>query len=102
MRLFETTGGFILFKENVINFFNNAAEHWDDNISKDPALVNLILDNANVSSGKDILDVACGTGITFSRSRKAYQNVNLSSEPRWDFDRYMQKYQMTRCSRSLE
>lgn len=57
---------------------------------KNPEIINLILDNAKVSSGKNILDLACGTRITFSRSRKAYQNVNLSSESRWDFDRYMQ------------
>ena len=63
MGLFETNGELILFKENVIQFFNNAAEHWDDTLCKNPEIINMILDNATVTSGKDILDVACGTGI---------------------------------------
>ena len=44
-------------------FFAELASSWDENNEKDSALIGEILDNAGVSAGKDVLDVACGTGI---------------------------------------
>lgn len=50
-------------KHDVISFFDSIAGHWDENMIRDDEVINTILDNANVSEGKDILDVACGTGV---------------------------------------
>ena len=50
-------------KKDVIQFFGRLAAQWDANAAKDEGTIKLILDNADVSEGKDILDVACGTGI---------------------------------------
>lgn len=53
-------------KKDVINFFNNCAPHWDDNMVRNDRIIGIILDNAMVEQGKKILDVACGTGVLFS------------------------------------
>ena len=50
-------------KEAIINFFDPLAEGWDDHKKPDFTKVNLLLDNAAVTEGKTVLDVACGTGI---------------------------------------
>ena len=50
-------------KEHVIEYFSRLAPNWDANATKDADIVNLILDNAMIGEGKDVLDVACGTGI---------------------------------------
>lgn len=50
-------------KSKIKEFFNSLASRWDDGMVKDDKIMNTILDNVEVSSGKDILDVACGTGV---------------------------------------
>ena len=50
-------------KNKIREFFNSWADGWDEGMVKDDAVMNIILDNAGVSEGKDILDVACGTGV---------------------------------------
>ena len=50
-------------KNKIKEFFNSWASRWDDDMIKDDQIMNAILDNAEVSEGKDILDVACGTGV---------------------------------------
>lgn len=52
-------------KQEIINFFDECAPHWDDNMKRDSNVINTILDNAKVTENKDILDVACGTGVLF-------------------------------------
>lgn len=52
-----------LFKQNVKEFFDQYAPTWDAEMIKDDRKIGLILDNAAVREGKDILDVACGTGV---------------------------------------
>ena len=52
-------------KSEVISFFDRLAPEWDANMVTDDTVINTILDNANVKSGKDVLDVACGTGVLF-------------------------------------
>lgn len=52
-------------KKDVIDFFNNCAPNWDDNMVRNDRIINTILDNAKVEQGKKILDVACGTGVLF-------------------------------------
>ena len=50
-------------KNKIKEFFNNWASRWDDDMIKNDVIMNIILDNAKVSEGKNILDVACGTGV---------------------------------------
>lgn len=52
-------------KQDVIEFFDTCAPSWDANMIRSDEIINIILDNADVAAGKDILDVACGTGVLF-------------------------------------
>ena len=49
--------------KDVIAFFDRLAPDWDAEMIRSDEIINAILDNAGVSSGKDILDVATGTGV---------------------------------------
>lgn len=49
---------------DIIAFFARLAPKWDsDYTTKNDAVINIILDNAGVEKGKEVLDVACGTGV---------------------------------------
>lgn len=50
-------------KKAVIDFFDRRAARWDAEMIKHEDIVELILDNAGVSEGDRVLDVACGTGV---------------------------------------
>ena len=52
-------------KQSVIEFFDKCAPTWDAEMIKSDAIINRILDNAEVGEGMDVLDVACGTGVMF-------------------------------------
>ena len=49
--------------KEVIEFFDRLASGWDAETIRSDEIINTILDNAAVTGGKDILDVACGTGV---------------------------------------
>ena len=49
--------------EEVIAFFDRLAPDWDAEMIRNDAVIDVILDNARVTAGKDVLDVACGTGV---------------------------------------
>ncbi|MBR3151500.1 MAG: class I SAM-dependent methyltransferase, partial [Erysipelotrichaceae bacterium] len=49
--------------EDIIAFFDRLAPTWDEHMVIDGEVIETILNNAEVSSGKEILDVACGTGV---------------------------------------
>lgn len=71
-------------KKEVIKFFDNLAEGWDaEQIPKD-AIIEKILKNGEIATGKDILDIACGTGILFpfyfKRNVKSVTGIDISSE----------------------
>ena len=71
-------------KSDVIEFFDRYAAQWDaDQIPKD-AIINRILDNANVGEGLDVLDVACGTGVLFpfylERKVRSVTGIDISHE----------------------
>ena len=71
-------------KSDVIEFFDRCAPQWDaDQIPKD-AIINRILDNANVGEGLDVLDVACGTGVLFpfylERKVRTVTGIDISHE----------------------
>lgn len=69
-------------KNEIINFFDECACHWDENMIRNDNVINTILDNAGVCEGKDILDVACGTGVLFpdyiSRNVFAVTGIDIS------------------------
>ena len=49
--------------KEVISFFDRLAPDWDTEMIRNDEIVNTILDNAGVSEGTKVLDVACGTGV---------------------------------------
>ena len=49
--------------KDVIEFFDRLAPHWDADLIVNEAVIDKILDNARVSKGRTVLDVACGTGV---------------------------------------
>ena len=50
-------------KREVIAFFDRLAPDWDAELIRSDEIVRTILDNAEVGAGKDVLDVATGTGV---------------------------------------
>lgn len=50
-------------KRSIIEFFDRLAPQWDAGTVKDDGIIGLILDNAGVTAGRHVLDVACGTGV---------------------------------------
>lgn len=50
-------------KKQVAEFFDNLAEVWDIDMIKNQSKIDDILDKAEVTEGKYVLDVACGTGV---------------------------------------
>ena len=52
-------------KQDVIAFFDRLAPQWDADMIRHDDVIDIILHNAGVAEGKDVLDVACGTGVLF-------------------------------------
>lgn len=52
-------------KKDIIEFFDRCAPTWDADMIKSDAVIESILDHAEVGAGMDVLDVACGTGVMF-------------------------------------
>ncbi len=52
-------------RRDVIDFFDSMAQTWDDDQLRNEAAISLILEKGGVVEGKQILDVACGTGVLF-------------------------------------
>ena len=71
-------------KESIKAFFDNLASSWDKDVIKNEEVIKIILDNANIKSGIDILDVACGTGVLIddylNRNVNKVTAIDLSSE----------------------
>ena len=71
-------------QQDVIAFFDRLAPQWDADMIRNDAIIATILDNAGVTAGKDILDVACGTGVLFpdylSRNVASVTGVDISPE----------------------
>ncbi len=49
--------------KEVIAFFDRLAPDWDADMVRSDEIIRTILDHAEVCAGKDVLDVACGTGV---------------------------------------
>ena len=71
-------------QKDVIAFFDRLAPQWDADMIRSDAVIAAILDAAGVTAGKDILDVACGTGVLFpdylSRNVASVTAVDISPE----------------------
>jgi len=52
-------------KKEIIAFFDHMAPGWDADTVKNDRIIATILDNAGVMQGREVLDVACGTGVLF-------------------------------------
>lgn len=53
-------------KKEVSAFFDSLADSWDNDMIKIQWKIDKILDVAEVTEGKKVLDVACGTGVLIS------------------------------------
>jgi demethylmenaquinone methyltransferase/2-methoxy-6-polyprenyl-1,4-benzoquinol methylase len=53
----------VINQEKIVEFFDRLAPQWDADMIRNDEVINKILDNANVTEGKSVLDVACGTGV---------------------------------------
>ena len=71
-------------QQDVIQFFDRLAPQWDADMIRSDAIIASILDTAGVTAGKDIWDVACGTGVLFpdylSRNVASVTAVDISPE----------------------
>ncbi len=77
-------GGLCMEKQDVIAYFDSCASTWDAEMIKSDAIIGNILDNAEISAGQDILDVACGTGVMFpyylERGASSVTGIDISPE----------------------
>lgn len=71
-------------RDLVKEFFDNLAFSWDEDMVINEEVIKMILDNGDVSKGKDVLDVACGTGVLvgdyLKRDVHKVTAIDLSSE----------------------
>lgn len=71
-------------KEDIIDFFDKWAPGWDAGMKKNDEIIGKILDNAGVSEGTSVLDVACGTGVLFpyylDRNVQSVVAIDISPE----------------------
>ena len=71
-------------KKDIIEFFDRCAPSWDAEMIKSDNLIETILDNAEVSEGQHVLDVACGTGVMFDyylkRNVASVTGIDISPE----------------------
>jgi demethylmenaquinone methyltransferase/2-methoxy-6-polyprenyl-1,4-benzoquinol methylase len=69
-------------RSDIINFFDTLAPAWDADMIRSDEIINTILDCGAVSTGKRVLDVACGTGVLFpdylNRNVKCVVGVDIS------------------------
>ena len=71
-------------KQDVIAFFDRLAPLWDADMIRSDEIISMILDNANVTAGTHVLDVACGTGVLIpdylARNVASVTAIDISSE----------------------
>ena len=71
-------------QQDIIQFFDRLAPQWDADMIRSDTIIARILDTAGVTAGKDILDVACGTGVLFpdylARNVASVTAVDISPE----------------------
>lgn len=52
-------------KKDVIEFFDNCAPWWDEDMIRNEDILSTILTLGGIREGMEVLDVACGTGVLF-------------------------------------
>lgn len=71
-------------KKDVTEFFDSLADSWDKDMIRSDEKINKILDVAQVTAGKTVLDVACGTGVLIpdyvSRKVRKCVGVDISQK----------------------
>ena len=71
-------------KKDVEAFFDGYAGRWDAEMIRSDEIIDIILGNAGVGEGRDVLDVACGTGVLFPdyirHGARSVTAVDISSE----------------------
>ncbi|MBQ8765234.1 MAG: class I SAM-dependent methyltransferase [Clostridia bacterium] len=71
-------------KETIREFFNNFAPRWDNEPICNKEILDIILDNVEITENIDVLDVGCGTGVLFpyylERNVRSITAVDLSPE----------------------
>ena len=71
-------------KKDIIEFFDRCAPNWDAERVKNEEIIGRILDNAEITEGLDILDVACGTGVMIpyylERNAASVTAIDISPE----------------------
>ena len=71
-------------KADVIDFFDRCAPSWDAEMIRDDEIIGRILDNARITAGKRVLDVACGTGVLIGdylkRDVESVTGIDISPE----------------------
>lgn len=76
--------GIKMSQEKIIHFFNKCAPYWDEWAIRKEDILAKLLDNAKITAGIDVLDIACGTGFLFSdyikRNVHSVTAIDLSPE----------------------
>lgn len=71
-------------KQDVIAFFDRLAPQWDADMIRSDEIIGSILENAGITPGVSVLDVACGTGVLipdyFSRGITDLTAIDISPE----------------------
>lgn len=71
-------------KKDIVQFFDQCAPWWDDDMIRNEVIITAILDNAGIKGGMDVLDVACGTGVLFpdylKRGVASLTGIDISPE----------------------
>lgn len=71
-------------KREIREYFDRCAPDWDADMIRSDEKIAFILDNAEICRGKDVLDVACGTGVLIpdylSRGVKSVTGIDISPE----------------------
>lgn len=71
-------------KNDVIKFFDGCAPWWDDDMIRNEEILSTIFTLSGVTTGMDVLDVACGTGVLFpdylNRSVASVTGIDISPE----------------------
>lgn len=69
-------------KKEIASFFDSLAGSWDGDMIKSQWKIDRILSIAEVTAGKSVLDVACGTGVLvpdyISRNVRKYVGIDIS------------------------